>query len=186
MKRLALFFALCVALTSCYNGIDITRKLSDEDAAIVPYASGTTVKFLNTLTNDTIEMTVTDDMTTVMTPCEEDEFTRFKIIYDDTYSYCRYITLSDICNLHNMHFVVRPDKKFDFRFRTYGDSVNTSVRASFDLNTMNPAPTATIEGVEYSNVYFHNFSTGGTVAFSPEKGILLIRTADNCAFSLIP
>ena len=56
MKRLALLLIAGLALASCSNGVDITRNLSAEDAAIVPYQSGQTIQFVNTITNDTLHL----------------------------------------------------------------------------------------------------------------------------------
>lgn len=184
MKRLALLLIAGLALASCSNGVDITRNLSAEDAAIVPYQSGQTIQFVNTITNDTLNMTVTDDQTSIMRPSEEDEYTRFSVFHNDTYSYCRYLTLCDDYNLYRMFFIVRPDKKFDFTFRAYEE--HKSVSIDFDLNKINPAPTTTIDGLDFNNVYYHNLEDGGTIAFSTEKGLILIRTADSCAYRLIP
>lgn len=179
-KTLIFLFAVGLSLVSCddKNGIDIVRRLSDEDAKIVPYQLEQTVKFLNTITNDTLTMTVIDDEIAAKELGEEQEYTKMHVNYNDKpcdYSYCRYITLADENNMYKMFYIVRPDKKFDFVFKNYGEETRISV--DFDLNEIALTPATTIEGVDYANVYINNLPGGGKVVFSTEKGLIVLKTA---------
>lgn len=180
MKKIALILvAMGLAFTSCDNTIDITRKISAEDAAIVPYQNGQTIKFLNTLTNDTLELTVTDDHIQKMNSYEH-----YYGQYDsyNSYSYCRYISMSDEFNLNKIEFIICPDKEFYFVFNDYGKK--TTIGIDFDLNEIEPLATTTIEGKDYTNVYTKNLSEGGKAFFSTEKGLIMLRTV-NYSYLLI-
>jgi len=65
MKRHFIFcIALVAVMASCVKEPHIYRKLTDEEAGIVPYQMGQTVKFLNE-SNDTLCFTVVHDTTYV-------------------------------------------------------------------------------------------------------------------------
>ena len=170
------------ALTSCNNSIDITRKLSEEDAAIVPYQEGQIVKFLNTIANDTLTMKVIDDDIKAMSRTEENEYTKFHVEYGP-YSYCRYITLADDLNLFKMVFIVRPDSEFEFFFRDYDNNKDFSI--VFDLEEIALTPSVTIDDVEYTDVYCKDINGGGKVIFSTEEGLELFRTTNGVSYRLI-
>ena len=170
MKKLFIICTTLIMMSSCIEHAHIYVKLSDEDAAAIPYSMGQSVEFLNQ-NGDTLSYVVTYDETY---PYEEDRYhsaSKTQIYYDESYCYARTVILQCEKTGHRLGFTVRPQKELTFYF---GEEI--------DLTTMlSPDP----EVVHHETLYSQH--TGELIYdwyYSESSGLLYIKYYDQSLSSI--
>lgn len=162
-------------MSSCIEHAHIYLKLTDEDAAAIPYQMGQTVYFLDQ-NGDTLTYTVTYDETY---PYDIDRyFNRLgmddKPYYDDYYCYARTVILDCDQNGPTLGFTILPQKEIFFYYST-----------EIDLNgsLLNCGP-ITVDDTDYENVHheiLYSQYTGELIYdwyYSETLGLIQIRYYD--------
>ena len=161
MKRHLIFcIALVAVMASCVKEPQIYRRLTDEEAAIVPYQMGQTIRMLNQ-DSDTLCFTVVHDTTYVAYDYEDYRYhPSEKMIGPRPYFYAREVVLQsppeDSCLLR---FIVAPEKVVtityeEFRLFQERDFYywHTLLGRTLPLNDL-PTTTFTIGESTYEDVY---------------------------------
>ena len=169
MKKLLIFCITLIMMSSCVKHANIYMKLTDEDAAAIPYQMDQTVDFVDQ-SGDTLTYKVTYDETY---PYDIDRYYNRlgpddKPYYDNYSCYARTVILDCDWNGSSLGFTVLPEKEIYFYFGT-----------DIDLNgsLLNPAP-YTVEGADYENV-LHG------ILYSQDTGELIYEWAYNEEYGLI-
>ena len=200
MKRHLIYcIALVAVMTSCVKEPQIYRRLTTEEAAIVPYRMGESIRMLNQ-DGDTLCFTVVSD-TTVLS---YDYFENFynpdaKMKYEpQPYFYMREVVLQsqpeDSCLLHCR---VAPDRVVTISYEeirintsyienpyTYWYTVFGRILSLNDLHTT----TFTLGDTTYENVYVDegsNNSLSWTWYYSEQYGLLAAKHGEH-SLMLIP
>ena len=133
-------------MSSCVKNPTIILKLTEEEAAAIPYQQGQTVNFLDQ-NSDTLTFEVIRDITY---PYSQEPL--YYAIYDvDVMEPCRYdryartVVLTCEQGASRLGFTVLPKKDLFFYFGSYGSSFSLDVKLS-------PNDTVTINGITYENV----------------------------------
>lgn len=172
MKKLLIFCVTLVMMSSCIEHARIYLKLTDEDAAAIPYHLDQTVDFLDQ-NGDTLTYKVTCDETY---PYDHDlyHYSSKTKIYDEYYCYARTVILECEKTGKRLGFTIRPEKEIafylDYDFDLYGS-----------LLTNGPC---TIEGIDYEHVHHQTLydpSTGELIYdwyYNEEYGLIYIKYYD--------
>ena len=174
MKRLVAIAAFAlIALSSCYQEADIIRKLTDEEAAVIPYEKDQVVKFIDQ-NDDTIVMTVTSDV--ICRAYGYDFDYESKMIEPDPYCYMRYVmlTATNENSAQSIELCAFPEKKIRI---TFSITSEWYIQQIFGLQGMTPQ-TLTLNGVDYDSVYV---TENPTMAYSVTEGLLMMKT-DSCSY----
>ena len=149
MKKIWTIGMMLLLMSSCVKHADIYLKLSEEDAAAIPYRDGQTVKFLNQ-DGDTVTYEVTRDEIypyngeqcinaihggDVMHPAPHSTecYARTVILYEQSYA-------------NHMCFTVKPGKEFSFYF--------ISNEGELNLDMYLPSVSSyTINSIDYEHVH---------------------------------
>ena len=172
MKKLLIFCATLILMSSCIEHARIYVKLTDEDAAAIPYQIGQAVDFLDQ-NGDTLTYIVTYDETY---PYDQDRYhyPAKTSIYEEYYSYARTVILECEKTGKRLGFTIRPEKElafyFDNEFDLYGS-----------LQTNAPF---TVEGIDYEHVHhqiLYDSSNGQLIYdwyYNEEYGLIYIKYYD--------
>ena len=201
-KHLIFCIALAVVMASCVKEPQIYRLLSDEEAAVVPYRMGQSLKMRNQ-DGDTLCLTVVHD--TTFLACNYYEYhgayNGKTSIEPQPYFYMREVVLQglpeDSCLFR---FQVGPKKVISISFEkrryihnAYGDNYywNTIFEQVLDLLEI-PTTTFTLGDTEYENVHFTEgtywFDTAlvsYSIHYSETYGLLSAK-GRNYSLTLIP
>ena len=171
MKKLLIICTALIMMSSCIEQAHIYMKLTDEDAAAIPYQMGQTVDFIDQ-NGDTLTYKVTYDETY---PYDIDRyFNRLgpddKHYYDDYYCYARTVILDCDRNGTSLGFTILPEKEINCHF---GNEI--------DLNgsLLNTAP-YTVDGIVHHGILYSQY-TGELIfdwAYNEEYGLLQIKYYD--------
>ena len=157
MKKLLIFCITLIMMSSCVKHANIYMKLTNEDAAAIPYPMDQTVDFVDQ-SGDTLTYKVTYDVTY---PYDIDRYYNRlgpddKPYYDDYSCYARTVILDCDWNGSSLGFTILPEKEIYFYFGT-----------DIDLNVLH--------GILYSQY------TGELIyewAYNEEYGLLQIKYYD--------
>jgi hypothetical protein len=202
MKRHLIFcIALVAVMASCVKEPQIYRRLTDEEAAIVPYQMGQTIRMLNQ-DNDTLCFTVVHDTTFVSNDRYDPRYNPSgKMIEPRPYFYAREVVLQsppeDSCLLR---YIVVPDKEVSVSYEkrrldhdNHGNSYywHVIMDRTLPLNDL-PTTTFTIGATTYENV---NVDQGSYMAdttmvsyawyYSEQQGLIAAKHGDY-SLTLIP
>ena len=202
MKRHLIFcIALVAVMASCVKEPQIYRRLTDEEAAIVPYQMGQTIRMLNQ-DNDTLCFTVVHDTTFVSNDRYDPRYNPSgKKIEPRPYFYAREVVLlsppEDSCLLR---YIVVPDKEVSVSYEkrrldhdNHGNIYywHAIMGRTLPLNDL-PTTTFTIGETTYENVHVDQGSymadtTNISYAwyYSEQLGLLAAKHGDN-SLTLIP
>lgn len=200
MKRHLIFcIALVAVMASCVKEPLIYRRLTDEEAAIVPYQMGQTIRMLNQ-DNDTLCFTVVHDTTYVAYNYDDTHYhPSEKKIGPRPYFYAREVVLQspleDSCLLR---CIVAPEKVVTItyeKFLLFQDRDfyywHTLLGRTLPLNDL-PTTTFTIGETTYEDVYVDqgSYMTGTTMVsyawyYSETEGLLAVKHG-NYSLTLIP
>ena len=173
MKKIFLIGMTLIMMSSCIEHAHIYMKLSDEDAAAIPYQLGQTVDFIDQ-DGDTLTYRVTFDDTY---PYDQDRFYSQihsgtgKIPADDYYCIARTVCLECEQGGTRLGFTIRPNKELTFYFGNLIDLEGS-------LLTNGPE---TVDGIDYEHVHhqiLYNQSTGTLLYdwyYNEEYGLLHIN-----------
>lgn len=169
MKKLLIFCTALIMMSSCVKQAHIYMKLTDEDAAAIPYQMGQTVDFIDQ-SGDTLTYKVTYDETY---PYDIDRYYNRlgpddKPYYGNYDCYARTVILDCDWNGASLGFTILPEKYIYFYF---GSDID------LNGNLLNTAP-YTVEGVDYENVH-HG------ILYSQYTGELIFDWYYNEEFGLI-
>ena len=175
MKKLLMIGMTLLMMSSCIEHAHIYLKLSDEDAAAIPYQMGQTVDFVDQ-NGDTLTYTVTYDETY---PYDIDRYYNRlgpddKPYYDNYYCYARTVILDCEQNGPTLGFTILPEKELTFYF---GSDID------LNGNLLNTAP-YTVDGVDYENVHhgiLYSQYTGELIYdwyYSEEYGLIQVKYYD--------
>lgn len=182
MKKLLFLCMTLLTLSSCVKHAQIYVKLSNEDAAAIPYQLGQTVRFLDQ-NGDTLTFQVERDVTY---PYNEDQYGNAiwggDVIYPDPlmypdhiYCYARTVVLRDEQpNGKQLGFTVRPEKDFSF-FCSDGTNLDMSLLSN---------GSCTINDTDYEQVHheiLYSHYTGELLYdwyYSEELGLLYFKKGD--------
>lgn len=171
MKKIVFIGMTLLLMGSCVKHADISLKLSEEDAAAIPYREGQTAKFINQ-DGDTLSYQLVRDEIyaynagqynnaisggSVMTPAPH-----------STECYARTVIL--ICeewNGQRLCFTARPERMFSF----YSDGIDLDI-------SLWPYNTCTINGIDYEYVHHE-------ILYSQFTGELLYDWYYNKEFGLL-
>ena len=164
MKRHLIFcIALVAVMASCVKEPQIYRRLTEEEAAIVPYQMGQTIRMLNQ-DNDTLCFTVVHDTTFVSNDRYDPRYNPSEkmSIEPRPYFYAREVVLQsppeDSCLLR---YIVVPDKEVSVSYEkrrldhdNHGNSYywHVIMGRTLPLNDL-PTTTFTIGATTYENVH---------------------------------
>ena len=175
MKKLLIFCTALIMMSSCVKQARVYMKLTDEDAAAIPYQMEQTVDFVDQNGN-ILTYKVTYDETY---PYDIDRYhnrlgPNDKPYYDDYYCYARTVILDCEQNGTSLGFTILPEKELYFYFSN-----------NIDLNgsMLNTAP-YTVDGVDYENVHheiLYSQYTGELIYdwyYNEEYGLLQIKYYD--------
>lgn len=171
MKKLLIICTTLIMMSSCIEHAHIYRKLSDEDAAAIPYQLGQRVDFLNQ-DGDTLTYEAVFDDTY---PYDQDRFFSRThegigtIPKDDYYCYARTVILECEQNNHSLGFTICPDKELIFY---YGYDIDLGG------SLWSYQPSASLNGYNYSNVHHE-------ILYSQYTGQLIYDWYYNEAFGLL-
>ena len=180
MKKLLIMSMMLMIMSACVKHPDIYVKLSEEDAAAIPYEMGQTVKFLDQ-NGDTVTYQVTRDETypynyeqyinaihggDVMHPAPQatECYARTVILYEQSYA-------------NHLSFTVKPGKEFAFYFISNAGELN------LDMN-LSSTSTYTINGIDYEHVHheiLYSHYTGELLYdwyYNEELGLLSFQKGD--------
>ena len=203
MKRHLIFcIALVAVMASCVKEPQIYRRLTEEEAAIVPYQMGQTIRMLNQ-DNDTLCFTVVHDTTFVSNDRYDPRYNPSgkMSIEPRPYFYAREVVLQsppeDSCLLR---YIVVPDKEVSVSYEkrrldhdNHGNFYywHAIMGRSLPLNDL-PTTTFTIGATTYENVHVDQGSymadtTNISYAwyYSEQLGLLAAKHGDN-SLTLIP
>ena len=203
MKRHLIFcIALVAVMASCVKEPQIYRRLTEEEAAIVPYQIGQTIRMLNQ-DNDTLCFTVVHDTTFVSNDRYDPRYNPSEkmSIEPRPYFYAREVVLQsppeDSCLLR---YIVVPDKEvsvsYEKRRLAHDNQENfyywhAIMGRTLPLNDL-PTTTFTIGATTYENVHVDQGSymadtTNISYAwyYSEQLGLLAAKHGDN-SLTLIP
>ena len=200
MKRhLILCIALVAVMASCVKEPQIYCRLTDEEAAIVPYQMGQTIRMLNQ-DNDTLCFTVVHDTTYVTYNYDDSRyFPSEKMIGPRPYFYAREVVLQsppeDSCLLR---CIVAPDKVVTVTYeklRLYQDRDfyywHTLLGRTLPLNDLSTT-TFTIGATTYENVHVDqgSYMADTTMVsyawyYSEQQGVIAAKH-NNYTLTLIP
>ena len=172
---------MLLMMSACVKHPDIFVKLSDADAAAIPYEMGQTVKFLNQ-NGDTITYQVTRDVTY---PYNGDQYINAinggDVMHPAHYSiecYARTVNLTYGQSLVNrLCFTVKPGKEFSFCF---GGGINT---LDLDMSLLTNG-SCTVNGIDYEQVHheiLYSQYTGELIYnwyYNEELGLLYFKKGD--------
>lgn len=171
MKKILIICTTLIMMSSCIEHAHIYRKLSNEDAAAVPYQMGQKVDFVNQ-DGDTLTYEVIFDDTY---PYDQDRYYlrthegTGKIPKDDYYCYARTVILECEQNSHSLGFTILPDKELVFY---YGYDID------FEGSLQSYQPHVSIDGINYTNVHHE-------ILYSQYTGQLIYDWYYNEAFGLL-
>ncbi len=202
MKRHLIFcIALVAVMASCVKEPQIYRRLTEEEAAIVPYQMGQTIRMLNQ-DNDTLCFTVVHDTTFVSNDRYDPRYNPSgKKIEPRPYFYAREVVLQsppeDSCLLR---YIVVPDKEVSVSYEKrrldhdnhgniyYWHAIMGRTLPLNDLHTT----TITIGETTYENVYVDqgSYTVDTTMVsyawyYSEQYGLLSAKHGEN-TLTLIP
>ena len=149
MKKIWTIGMMLLLMSSCVKHADIYLKLSEEDAAAIPYREGQTVKFLNQ-DGDTVTYEVTRDE---IYPYNGEQYINAihggDVMHPAPHStecYARTVILYEQSYANHMCFTVKPGKEFSFYF--------ISNEGELNLDMYLPSVSScTINGIDYEHVY---------------------------------
>lgn len=175
MKKLIMISMILLIASSCVKHPDIIRKLSEEDAAAIPYHEGQTVKFLDQ-NGDTLTYHVTRD---VIYPYNDEQYINAindaDVMHPAHHSiecYARTVNLKIEQTYKNrLCFTVRPKKEFTFNFGFGSDGMDLEMY-------LLPNTSCTINGFDYENVHHE-------ILYSQYTGDLLYDWYYNEEFGLL-
>ncbi len=184
MKKIWTIGMMLLLMSSCVKHADIYLKLSEEDAAAIPYRDGQTVKFLNQ-DGDTVTYEVTRDE---IYPYNGEQYINAihggDVMHPAPHStecYARTVILYEQSYANHMCFTVKPGKEFSFYF--------ISNEGELNLDMYLPSVSSyTINGIDYEHVHheiLYSQFTGELLYdwyYSEELGLLYFKKGD---FSLI-
>ena len=184
MKKILFIGMMLLMMSSCVKHADISLKLSDEDAAAIPYREGQTVKFLNQ-DGDTLSFQLVRDE---IYPYDAGQYNNAlnggDLMHSDSHStecYARTVIL--ICEEWNgkrLCFTARPERMFSF----YSDGIDLDI-------SLWPYNTCTINGIDYEYVHheiLYSQFTGELLYdwyYNKEFGLLYFQKGD-CSLTRIP
>ncbi len=177
MKKLVFIGMTLLLMSSCVKHADIILKLSEEDAAAIPYREGQTVKFLNQVGDTLTYQLVRDEIY----PYNGDQYINaingVDVMHPAPHStecYARTVIL--ICeewDAKRLCFTARPEKEFSF----HSDDL--------DLNIcLLPNGPYTINGIDYEHVHheiLYSHYTGELLYdwyYNEEFGLLYFKKGD--------
>ena len=149
MKKIWTIGMMLLLMSSCVKHADIYLKLSEEDAAAIPYREGQTVKFLNQ-DGDTVTYEVTRDE---IYPYNGEQYINAihggDVMHPAPHStecYARTVILYEQSYANHMCFTVKPGKEFSFYF--------ISNEGELNLDMYLPSVSSyTINGIDYEHVH---------------------------------
>ena len=177
MKKILIICTTLLMMSSCIEHAHIYQKLSDEDAAAIPYQMGQRVDFVNQ-GGDTLTYEVVFDDTY---PYDQDRFFSRshegtgKLSNDDYSCYARTVILECEQNNHCLGFTIRPDRDLIFSF---GNDLD------LNGNLLSYQPYASLDGTHYANVHheiLYSQYTGQLIYdwyYNEEFGLLFIQYYD--------
>ena len=181
MKKLLILNMMLVMMSSCVKHPDIFVKLSENDAAAIPYEMGQTVKFLDQ-NSDTVTYQVMRDVTY---PYNEEQYINAlnggDVMHPAHHSvecYARTVNLTREQSYDKrLCFTVRPGKEFSFCF-SFGNN-------GLDLDMiLSPNDSYTNDGNVYEDVHheiLYSQYTGELIYdwyYSEELGLLYFKKGD--------
>ena len=182
MKKIIIMIGMMLFLmSSCIKHANLYVKLSDDDAAAIPYQMGQTVKFLNQ-NADTVTYTVMRD---VIYPYNDEQYINalgggdvMHPAYHSIECYARTVSLIQGQSFANrLCFTVMPGKEFSFCFG-YGDN-----GINLDMSLLANGP-CSINGIDYEHVHheiLYSQFTGELIYdwyYNEEFGLLYFQKGD--------
>mgnify|MGYP007122060774 FL=1 len=149
MKKIWTIGMMLLLMSSCVKHADIYLKLSEEDAAAIPYREGQTVKFLNQ-DGDTVTYQLVRDE---IYPYNGEQYINAihggDVMHPAPHStecYARTVILYEQSYANHMCFTVKPGKEFSFYF--------ISNEGELNLDMYLPSVSSyTINGIDYEHVH---------------------------------
>ncbi len=180
MKKIWTIGMMLLLMSSCVKHTNIYLKLSEEDAAAIPYREGQTVKFLNQ-DGDTVTYEVTRDE---IYPYNGEQYINAihggDVMHPAPHStecYARTVILYEQSYANHMCFTVKPGKEFSFYF--------ISNEGELNLDMYLPSVSSyTINGIDYEHVHheiLYSQFTGELLYdwyYSEELGLLYFKKGD--------
>ena len=187
MKKILIMSMMLLMMSACVKHPDIFVKLSDTDAAAIPYEQGQSVKFLDQ-NGDTVTYQVTRD---VIYPYNNDQYNNAlnggDVMHPAHHSiecYARTVNLN-ICEpsytfSRRLCFTVKPEKEFSFCYGSgFGeDGIN------LDMSLLTNGP-CTVNGIDYEHVHheiLYSQYTGELLYdwyYNEEYGLLYFKKGDS-------
>ena len=180
MKKIWTIGMMLLLMSSCVKHADIYLKLSEEDAAAIPYREGQTVKFLDQ-NGDTVTYEVTRDE---IYPYNGEQYINAihggDVMHPAPHStecYARTVILYEQSYANHMCFTVKPGKEFSLYF--------ISNEGELNLDMYLPSVSSyTINGIDYEHVHheiLYSQFTGELLYdwyYSEELGLLYFKKGD--------
>ena len=149
MKKIWTIGMMLLLMSSCVKHADIYLKLSEKDAAAIPYREGQTVKFLNQ-DGDTVTYQLVRDE---IYPYNGEQYINAihggDVMHPAPHStecYARTVILYEQSYANHMCFTVKPGKEFSFYF--------ISNEGELNLDMYLPSVSSyTINGIDYEHVH---------------------------------
>lgn len=153
MKKIMMIGMTLLLMSSCVKHANPYLKLSDADAAAIPYQMGETVKFLDQ-NGDTVTYEVIRDETY---PYNYEQYNTAiaggDVMHPAPLSiecYARTVTLYEQSYANHLSFTVKPGKEFSFHFISSNEVLMGGLNLDMYLPSNN---TYTIDGIEYEQVH---------------------------------
>ena len=185
-KHLLICIALVAVMVSCVKEPTICRRLTPEEAAVIPYHMGEKVNMINQDGDTLCFIVVNDTINTVYGYTENFYRPQNKVIIpSNPMFYMREVVLLETNNTCLLRCKAGYDKVVDLSFEIRPEIYwENAMGSTLSLNQL-PTKTVTVGGMTYENVYFdeQTIETASEIIFNAcyyneEYGLIALKHGD--------